>query len=315
MPDAIEASLHPYYRAVIDAYVAAERPYFHQVTPEEARAMLKAGMEAAPEPPDLPALAAVVDEVVAGPHGDIPIRRYTPLGEVVGQCVYMHSGGWVIGDRDFADATCRRLAAGAGCEVINVEYRLAPEHPFPEPLDDVYAVLSWAASRPLGPVVIAGESSGGNLAAACAIKARDAGGPAIAGQFLAYPVTDCNFETGSYREIGSRNWLLSTADMQWFWNHYCPPNVNREDPLVSPLRVIDAANLPPALICVADLDPLRDEGLAYVEHLAGAGVAVQSRRDAGMLHGYLSAAGTVDLATEAVTEASAWIRDRISAAR
>ena len=308
------AAMHPYYRAIVEAYAAAGRPYFHQGSAPQAREMMRASLAAAPPPVGLPELASVTDETVAGPHGPITIRRYRPRGEVAGVCVYLHAGGWVIGDIDMSDATCRRLAAGAGCELVSVEYRLAPEHPYPAPLDDASAVLEWAAAQSPGPVVLVGESAGGNLAAACAIRARDTGGPAIAGQFLAYPVTDHDLETGSYRQVGGRNWLLSTADMKWFWDHYCPDGVDRGDPRISPLRVADAAGLPPSLIYVAELDPLRDEGLAYAARLAKAGVPVKTRREAGMLHGYLGAAGAVPVVAEAVAEAGAWIKDRIAEA-
>lgn len=302
---------HPYYQAILDAYAAAGRPFFHQVEPAQARAMLRAGIAAAPPPTDLPALAEVVDEAIDGPHGTIPIRRYVPKGAASGICLYLHAGGWVIGDLDFSDATCRRIAGRAGAEVVSVDYRLAPEHPYPQPLDDCFAALEWAAANRPGPLLIVGESAGGNLAAACAIRARDAGGPALAGQLLAYPVTDHALDTGSYREVGGRNWLLSTADMAWFWDHYAPPGVDRADPLLSPLRVADAAGLPPAMIVVGELDPLRDEALAYAERLRAAGMPVATRTDPGMLHGYLGAAGAVPLAAEALGEAVGWIRARL----
>jgi acetyl esterase len=310
-PEALLGSLHPYYRAILDANAAARRPSFHQLSPRDAREQLRAGLAAAPPQTDLPELETVPDEAVAGPSGPIPIRRYRPRGEVDGVCVFIHGGGWVIGDVNLSDALCRRLAAGAGCEVASVEYRLAPEHPYPAPLDDAFAVLNWAATLGRGPLVVAGESAGGNLAAACAIRARDAGGPGLAGQFLAYPVTDHDFTTQSYRQIGDRNWLLSTADMKWFWDQYCPPEVDRNDPLLSPLRLTDASGLPPAMVCAAELDPLRDEGLAYAKTLAQSGAPVRVRRDAAVLHGYLSAAGAVPAAAEAVREAAAWIKHRI----
>lgn len=304
--------MHPYYRAIVDAYATAGRPYFHQVSPQVARSMLRAALAAAPKPVDLPELAHVADETVDGPNGAVPIRRYTPLGDPAGTCVYLHSGGWVIGDLDFADATCRRLAGRTGAEVVSVDYRLAPEHPYPQPLDDAFAALQWAVRTRPGPLVLVGESAGGNLAAACAIRARDAGGPALAGQVLAYPVTDHELETASYREVGEKNWLLSTADMTWFWDQYCPPAVDRTDPLVSPLRVAEAAGLPPAFLMVGELDPLREEGLAYAARLAAAGVPTRVRRDADMLHGYLGAAAAVPLAAEALDEACAWIRARLA---
>ncbi|TVV76632.1 alpha/beta hydrolase [Sphingomonas solaris] len=304
---------HPYYQAIIDAFAAAGRPYFHQVTPPEARAMLAAGLAAAPPPANLPDLAEVADESIDGPHGAIPIRRYVPKGASAGTVVYLHSGGWVIGDLAFADATCRRLAGAAGCEIVSVDYRLAPEHPYPQPLDDCFAALEWAAANRPGPLVLFGESAGGNLAAACAIRARDAGGPAVAGLALAYPVTDHAMDTASYRDIGDRNWLLSANDMRWFWDLYAPAGVDRGDPLLSPLRVADAAGLPPAFIAVAELDPLREEGLAFARRLDAAGVPVVTRCDAAMLHGYLGAAGAVPLAAEALSAAGAWVRERLAA--
>ncbi len=302
---------HPYYQAIIDAYVAAERPYFHQVTPQEARAMLRASLAAAPPPVGLPTLAAVVDQTIPGPGGLITIRRYLPVGEIIGAVVYFHAGGWVIGDLDFSDTTCRRLAGAAQIEIISIDYRLAPEHPFPAPLDDAFAALQWAAANKPGPLLVMGESAGANLAAACAIRARDQGGPVIAGQCLAYPVTDHNFATASYREVGDKNWLLSTADMRWFWDHYSPPGIDRTDPLLSPLRVENAAGLPPTMIVSGELDPLRDEGLAYAAKLHAAGVHTVTRCDAGMLHGYLGAAGTVPLAAEALLQISRWIREQL----
>jgi acetyl esterase len=315
MSDPKPSPVHPYYQAILDAYAAAGRPFYHQVTAMEAREMLRAGLAAAPPQLNLPELASVSDENIASAAGLLPIRRYLPLGKVAGICVYCHAGGWVIGDIQMSDALCRRLAAGAGCEVISVGYRLAPEHPYPAPLNDAFAAVQWASAQQRGPLVVAGESAGGNLAAACAILARAAGAPQVVGQFLAYPVTDHDFDTASYRELGRLNLLLSTADMMWFWDQYCPSSVDRTNQLVSPLRVMNAKGLPPALIYVAELDPLRDEGLDYASRLVDAGVQVRTRKDAGMLHGYLSAAGAIPLAAEAVREAAQWIRDRIEGAK
>ncbi|MBP6683028.1 MAG: alpha/beta hydrolase [Halioglobus sp.] len=299
--------MHPYFQAIVAAYAAAGRPFFHQVTPAVARNMMRAAQSSAPQPLDLPVLASVTDEQVDGPHGNIGIRRYLPNGNVVGTCVFCHAGGWVIGDLDTADNLCRRLAGRAGVEVISVDYRLAPEYAFPVPLDDVHAVLRWADTL-RRPLVVAGESAGANLVAACAIRVRDEGGPHIVGQFLAYPVTDHDFETESYRCIGPKNWLLSRADMQWFWDHYCPPSVGRSNPQVSPLHLATAAGLPQAFVLVAELDPLRDEGLAYAALLKAHGVPVIVREGRGMLHGYLNAAGAIPEVAVAVAEAADWMR-------
>jgi acetyl esterase len=303
--------VHPYYRAILDAYAASGRRSYHQGNALQARELLRSSLAAAPAQTNLPALHSIVDTVVTAQGHDVPVRRYRPQGPCVGACILLHAGGWVIGDLNSNDALARRLCAGAGCEVINVDYRLAPEHPYPAAIEDVFAVFQWSASTSDAPIVLAGESSGGNLAAACAIRARASANLHLAGQFLAYPVTDHNFDTQSYRQIGGGNYLLSSADMQWFWNHYCPPTVDRTSPQVSPLRISDAAGLAPALIFVAQLDPLRDEGLAYAQHLTKAGVAVTIREDIGMLHGYLSAAGAVPSVADAVRQAGDWIRQRL----
>ncbi len=307
-------TVHPYYQKILDLYQEGGRPTYDQLTPAQAREMLRTSLAAAPPQSGLPELESVSDATVAGTHGAVPIRRYRPRGEVTGVCVYMHAGGWVIGDLDTGDALCRRLAAGAGCEVISVDYGLAPEHGFPGPVDDVFDVLQWVLEQGAGPVVLAGESAGGNLAAAVALRVADAGDVQLAGQFLAYPVTDHDFSSASYQELGEKNYLLSGAEMRWFWDQYCPPQL-RDDPMASPLRAASLEGLPPSLIYVAQLDPLRSEGLAYARRLAESGVEIQTRCDPGMLHGYLSAAAAVPLAADAVAQAALWIRQQIARVR
>ena len=302
--------LHPYHQAIIDANEAAGRPYFHQLSAQDARELLRTTIASAPPATDLPELAGVENRSIDGPYGPIAIRIYEPVGDSLGTCVFLHGGGWVIGDLDQVDNTCRRLTGQSRHRIVSVDYRMAPEHPFPAPLDECWAALQWAANTFPGSLLVAGESAGGNLAAACAIRARDAGGPALAGQLLAYPVTDHNFETLSYREIGGRNWLLSTADMRWFWDHYCPAGVDRNNPEISPLRIASTEGLAPALVLLGELDPLRDEGIAYARRLAEGGVAVSLRCDASMIHGYLAAAAAVPVAAEALADAARWMRIR-----
>ncbi|MBV1687839.1 alpha/beta hydrolase [Novosphingobium sp. G106] len=302
---------HSYYQAILDANEAAGRPYFHQLSANDARELLRAGIAAAPPPTDLPDLRAVEDRSIEGPHGPIALRIYHPAVEPLGTCVFFHGGGWVIGDLDQTDATCRRLAGLSASTIVSVDYRLAPECCYPQPLDDCWAALNWAAEAFPGPLLVAGESAGGNLAAACTIRARDAAGPALAGQFLAYPVTDHDFETPSYRQVGGRNWLLSAADMHWFWDHYCPPGTDRNLPEISPLHLETMAGLPPAMIVLAEFDPLRDEGMAYARRLAEGGVTVSVRCDASMLHGYLAAAALVPAAGEALRDAARWMKARL----
>ena len=301
-------TIHPYYQGILNIFRELNRPQFHQLTPEDGRAMLRAGTVATPPPIDLPELAAVHDFSIDGPHGAIPVRSYLPPGQVLGTCIYFHAGGWVIGDLDFCDVTCRRLAHAAGCELISVDYRMAPEFPFPAPLDDCYASVEWAAREREGKLAVMGESAGGNLAAACAIRARDSGSPVIAAQVMAYPVTDHDFCTASYADLGDCGWMLTTADMRYFWDLYCPPGTDRTNPLASPLHLADATGLPPAFVCVAQLDPLREEGLAYARKLSEAGVNVESRVDPGVLHGYLAAAAAVPQSAEALASAAAWLK-------
>ena len=310
MSGADDLKLHPYHRAIIDANEAAGRPYFHQLTPEGARELLRAGIAAAPKPTDLPDLAGVEDGMIEGPLGPIAIRTYRPMGKAVGTCIFFHGGGWVIGDLDQSDLTCRRLTGPSQCTIISVDYRMAPEFPYPYPLNDCWAALLWAVQAFPGPLLVAGESAGGNLAAACAIRARDAGGPLLSGQLLAYPVTNHDFATPSYRQIGERNWLLSTKDMRWFWDHYCPQGVDRSDPEISPLKLESTRGLAPAMIVMGEYDPLRSEGLAYAVHLADGGVPVEMRCDTAMIHGYLAAAGAVPVAAEALADAAQWLRAR-----
>ncbi len=310
-----ELKLHPYHQAIIDANEAAKRPYFHQLTPEGARELLRAGIAAAPKPTDLPELASVEERYIEGPLGAIAVRIYQPMAEVLGTCVYFHGGGWVIGDLVQPDATCRRLTGQSQCRIISVDYRMAPEFPYPHPVNDCWAAVVWAASEYPGPLLVAGESAGGNLAAACAIRARDAGGPALAGQLLAYPVTDHDFETESYTQIGDRYWLLSTADMRWFWDLYCPEGVDRNTPEISPLHLESTRGLSPAMIVLGEYDPLRSEGLAYAMRMAEGGVPVEMRCDSAMVHGYLAAAAAIPVAAEALAAAACWMRERALAAR
>ena len=288
--------LHPYHKAIIDANEAAGRPYFHQLDAQAAREMLRTTIASAPPATDLPELANVENRSIEGPHGPIPLRIYHPLGEALGTCVFLHGGGWVIGDLDQVDNNCRRIAGRSRHIIVSVDYRMAPEDPYPVPLDDCWAALNWAAETFPGSLLVAGESAGGNLAAACAIRARAAGAPSLDGQLLFYPVTDHDFETPSYRDIGERNWLLSTNDMRWFWNHYCPAGVDRSNPEISPLHVPSTRGLAPAMVVLGELDPLRDEGIAYARRMAEGGVAVTLRCDAQMIHGYLAAAAAVPVA-------------------
>lgn len=254
----------------------------------------------------------------SGDNPDIPIRIYKPLVPTgKGALVYFHGGGWVLGSLDSHDTVCRRLSGGAGITVISVDYRLAPETPFPGGLQDCYTATRWVANNAdqldIDPLCIAvgGDSAGGNLAAAVAMLARDESWPTIRFQLLIYPVTDAKFDTASYRD-NATGYLLTRKSMMWFWDHYVPSLTDRLHPLASPLRADTYAALPPALIQTAEYDPLRDEGEAYANALRSAGVQVQQTRYSGLIHGFFDMFETVPASRAAVREATMALRQALS---
>ena len=281
--------LDPVTEAVLAEMARAEAPPLHELPPEAAREMYSQMQPPAPEI----AVGSVEDRTIPGPAGEIGVRIYRPEGAGPFPLhVHYHGGGWVIGDLDTHDADCREICSGAGCVVVAVDYRLAPEHPFPAAPEDCYAATCWAAEHAAelgakpGPVTVGGDSAGGNLAAVVSLMARDRSGPAIALQLLIYPVTDAAMDTQSYRDNGE-GYLLTADGMQWFWNQYCPVDA-RTDPLASPLHAADLSGLPPALVMTAEYDPLRDEGEAYGARLQAAGVPTDVQRFDGLIHGFFS---------------------------
>ncbi|MDO9487060.1 MAG: alpha/beta hydrolase, partial [Sphingomonadaceae bacterium] len=211
---------------------------------------------------------------------------------------------------DAFDPICRETAAAAGAEVVSVDYRLAPETPYPGPLDDAYQALCAVAGD--GPIAVMGDSAGGNLAAACALRARDQAGPRIDLQVLLYPITDHRSDRESYEAFGGGGFLLSRADMDWYWTHYAPDAARRTEPYASPLRAPDLSGLPPAIIVVAGCDPLRDEGLAYAARLRGSGVDVDLRVHPDMIHGFFTMVGLLGTADAAARSVGAAIRERFA---
>jgi len=230
-----------------------------------------------------PEVAEVRDLAIPGPAGDIGARAYEPTAAPPGTIVYYHGGGWVFGGLDDFDAICRTLAVESGCRVVSVDYRVAPEHRFPAAADDAYAALVWVSENLADsrPVVVAGDSAGGNLSAVVALRARDAGGPGIALQALVYPVCDHDYTTGSYEQYADAGLLLGRQEMAWFWDHYAPDEADWSNPYACPLRASSHAGLPPAYLVIAEYDPLRDEGLAYAAKLEAAGVPVSLVRVRG----------------------------------
>lgn len=299
----------PDVAAVLDALNAHEVPPLSAGTPDEARA----NYARAPKPAGDP-MASVEDRTIPGPGGEIPIRIYTPLEldtEPAGAIAFFHGGGWVLSNVEGHDSLARRIATRTGAIVMSVDYRLAPEHPFPAPHDDCWTATRWLAEHAaeLGAdpakLVVAGDSAGGNLAAGVALRARDEGLP-LAFQLLIYPCIDTDFTRRSMIDNGT-GYFLNTTDMIWFWDHFVPAE-HRENPYAVPMRATDVSGLAPALVQTAEYDPLRDEGDAWANRLADAGVSVQSTCYPGVVHGFVSRWEQMSLALQAHDELGAAVR-------
>jgi len=282
------------------------------LTPEEAR-----NLQMTPPPAVPTRVGDVENRYIPGPDEDLAVRIYSPDGDTTtGALVYFHGGGWVIGDLDSHDETCRRLCSGAGVKVIAVHYRRAPETTFPGPVEDCYAATAWVARHAgelnidPGRVAVGGDSAGGNLAAAVALMARDRDGPQLCFQLLIYPVTAADFDTGSYRD-NAEGYLLSRRAMQWFWDQYVPDLAQRREPYAAPLAAPSLAGLPPALIQTAEYDPLRDEGEAFAAALERAGIAVKSTRYDGLIHGFFGMQDAVAATRPALAEAVGALREHL----
>jgi len=257
----------------------------------------------------------VANLTIPGPGGELPLRVYRPASaRPLPALLYFFGGGWVLGTIDTADGVSRSLANSSGALVAVVGYRLAPEHPFPAAVDDCYAAVRWVAghAEEIGAdparLVVGGDSAGGNLAAAVALRAR-AGGPALAGQLLVYPNTDQLADDRSMRAADDP-FLFNRRSVAWYRRHYLANPDDAADPLASPLRAESLAGLPPALVITAEYDPLRDQGEAYAHRLADAGVQVELSRYPGMAHGFFTMAGTVDASRAAIQQASSFVRTR-----
>jgi acetyl esterase len=247
-----------------------------------------------------------VEDVSTGP---VPMRIYRPPGDALATLLFLHGGGFVIGDLDSYDAQCRVLCSRAGVTVVSADYRLAPEHPFPAGAEDALAALEWVAANEPGPFAIGGDSAGGNLSAVTA-QAWDGD---LALQLLIYPVTDMLTERASLEENGE-GLFLTRDDMEWFNGHYLGGDENlRSDPRVSPALAEDLSGLPPALIYTAQYDPLRDDGDAYAEALSAAGVRVLHRRFDGLIHGFFALGPLSQAAQSAVEQICDDLREVLSA--
>jgi acetyl esterase len=255
-----------------------------------------------------PKVGRVEDRTIPGPAGPIRIRLTAPEGPgPFPAVVYLHGGGWVVGSLHSHDQLCRAITRASGVAVVSVDYRLAPEDPFPAAVDDAEAATRWVADHgeefgvdPLR-LAVGGDSAGGNLATVVARRARDRGFPRLVFQVLLYPVTDSNRDTPSYLK-NADGYMLTRELMAWYWDQYVPDAARRLDPDASPLCADDLSRLPPALVVTAEFDPLRDEAEHYARRLAEAGVAVQLSRYPGMIHGFIRRYTVLDQGRAALDE-------------
>jgi acetyl esterase len=297
--------LDPQVKVLLDQMAAANQPAFHSQSPADARKAMDAMLNVLGPGPDV---HKVEDRKIPGPAGDIPVRIYSPPGKPIGILVYFHGGGWVVGDIASHDYVCRALTNAAGCVVVSVDYRLAPEHKFPAGPEDCYAATEWVSKNAasLGSdadhIAVGGDSAGGNLAAVISLMARDRKGPRIRHQMLIYPVTDAAMDTPSYKEFTADGFVLSKLEMEWFWGYYLANKRDGENPYASPSRASNLSNLPPAHIITASHDPLRDEGEAYAELLKKAGNRVKVKRYQGVVHGFFSLQAALDQGKTATRE-------------
>ncbi len=308
-------ALHPYIAKALLA--GAALPGIDTLPIDAARAQVKARYAKATTPHPV---GAVRDIGVAGGAGMIPARVYTPAGTgPFPLLVFFHGSGFTVLDLDTHDEICRHLCAGAHCVVVSVDYRLAPENPFPAAPDDCVAATRWCAAHAKSldvdavRIAVAGDSAGGCLAASTALRIRDEGGPRLCAQLLFYPVLDYPDPLTSTHETFARGFGLTLDVLRWYWRNYLPDPALANDPRASPLRASSFARLPPALVQAAEFDVLRDEGERYVDLLQDAGVEAHATRCMGMNHGFLKFMGAVPEADGYMAAANAWLRTRFLA--
>ena len=307
--------LDPQVRALRERLIANPAAPLYARSVAEARGADLAAIRAASQAPE--PIHHVSDAVIPGPAGPLPIRVYRP--EPAGQqavpvVVYFFGGGWTLGSLNTSDGVCRTLTNATGCVTVAVQYRLAPEHKFPAAVHDCVAGVRWvaenAASLGVDParLAVAGDSAGGNLAAAVCLHARAAGGPPIAAQVLVYPNTCYGSDSASMRDNDDPV-FFNHRSVAWYWGHYLADPAAGRDPLASPLLAADHHGLPRALVITAEHDPLRDEGEAYADTLAAAGVPVVRQRYLGMMHGFFTMTGELDAAVTCAGQVADYLRD------
>ena len=300
---------------VLDLIRETGRPPYETMQPTEARELYRKGrLLLQPEPPQV---ALTRDLSAPAPHGAIPLRLYRPAGSAADArlptLVFFHGGGWVIGDLDTHDGVCRHLANGAGCAVVAVDYRLAPEHKFPAAVDDCIAATAWitaeAAALGIDPsrLAVGGDSAGGNLAAVVALDARDRSGPALRFQLLIYPAVDMAMGHESHRRFID-GLPLTHGTAAWFRDLYLRNAADRADWRASPLRARALGGLPPAYVMTVGFDPLRSEGDDYAAQLGKAGVRVTHRHLPTQIHGFITMGKLIPAAGGALDDAAAALK-------
>lgn len=304
---------HPQVQAVLDVIYSNGVPPTHGLSVESARDALDLffGKQEAET------VADVRDLSFPGPTSPLPVRIYEPEGErPFPVCVFFHGGGWVLGNLDCYDNVCTRLANRVDCLVVSVDYRLAPEHPFPAAPADCYAAIEWAVknAEQLGGdpdrVAVVGDSAGGNLAASVSLMARDRDGPDLVHQGLIYPAVNPGGleQPDSYRE-NAEGYFLELESVEWFYERYIETPIDERNPYAFPLQARDLSDLPPATIVSAGFDPLRDEDFAYEQRLAEAGVPVTHHHFEGMIHGFCSMTDELDTAEEGLGAIAEGLRE------
>jgi len=303
-------ALHPQCKAFLDQLASMGGKPLHEMVPVEARSMALPPELAGPER----SLPSIVNRTVPGPGGPIPVRVYTPtVGARLPGLVFFHGGGFVLGTLDSSCRPCRELAHRAGRVVVSVDYRLAPEHPFPAAVDDATVATKYVLEHAdefgidADQVAVGGESAGGNLAAVTALRLRETSTPALAFQLLIYPQVDFDDASPSMREFAAGHFITSEV-IAYFDGHYLPAATDRRNTDISPVNA-DLRGLPPAFVLTAECDPLRDQGEAYAQRLEQAGVAVRLKRYEGMIHPFFSLAGIIDGGKEAIADAAAALRE------
>lgn len=317
METSATAQLDPQARAFLDALIAAKVPSIASLTPPQARERMILLSNFA----GLPAVERVEERQIPGPGGPIALRAYMPAGTGdLPALAYFHGGGFVTGNFDTHDSLCRRLAAALKGVVVAVDYRLAPEHPYPAAVDDAWAAVQWLSEQAAqlgatsGSVLVGGDSAGGCLAAAVSFRARTTRQARIAGQLLLYPVLTHHLTSNSYRQF-AEGYLLTREAMAWFWRHYVPNEIDRSHPEASPLCAPDLANLPPAVVVTAGFDPLRDEGREYAARLQAAGTSARLLEYPTQVHDFLRRAHLFDVARAAFPEIATALRETVTRTR